>query len=50
MQAKIGRPKEFENSLLKLRGKDADITDEAREIQVCVFNSQILISVYIENV
>ncbi|KAL5561615.1 hypothetical protein UlMin_031362 [Ulmus minor] len=31
--AKIGRQKEFENSLQKLRGKDADISHEAEEIQ-----------------
>ncbi|CAN6558571.1 unnamed protein product [Malus baccata var. baccata] len=32
--AKTGRQKEFELALQKLRGKDADISDEAAEIQV----------------
>ncbi|XP_076893760.1 sugar transporter ERD6-like 7 [Bidens hawaiensis] len=31
--AKIGKQKEFEASLRKLRGKDADVSDEADEIQ-----------------
>ncbi|KAJ4778112.1 Major facilitator superfamily protein [Rhynchospora pubera] len=30
--AKVGRQNEFENSLRKLRGKDADVTQEATEI------------------
>ncbi|KAJ3681102.1 hypothetical protein LUZ60_015591 [Juncus effusus] len=30
--AKVGRQKEFETALKKLRGKDADITEEAKEI------------------
>lgn len=33
-QAKVGRDKEFQVALRKLRGKDADITREAAEIQV----------------
>ncbi|OAP02084.1 hypothetical protein AXX17_AT3G04660 [Arabidopsis thaliana] len=33
-QAKIGSVKEVENSLHRLRGKDADVSDEAAEIQV----------------
>lgn len=36
-QAKVGRKKEFEAALLKLRGKDADISREAAEIQVNFF-------------
>lgn len=36
IQAKQGNQKEFEASLRKLRGKDADISAEAAEIQVCV--------------
>lgn len=38
MQAKIGRQKEFEDALQKLRGEEADISPEAAEIQVLVFN------------
>ncbi|KNA12356.1 hypothetical protein SOVF_126520 [Spinacia oleracea] len=34
--AKIGSQKEFEAAFQKLRGKDADITHEAAEIQVLV--------------
>lgn len=34
MQAKIGKQKEFEAALRKLRGKDADVSAEADEIQV----------------
>lgn len=33
-QAKRGKGKEFEAALRKLRGKDADISHEASEIQV----------------
>lgn len=33
-QAKQGRQKEFEASLRRLRGKDADVRAEATEIQV----------------
>ncbi|CAN6558572.1 unnamed protein product [Malus baccata var. baccata] len=33
MQAKIGRYKDFEDALQKLRGKDADISEEAEEIR-----------------
>lgn len=36
MQAKTGREKEFEAALQRLRGKDADISLEAAEIQVHV--------------
>ncbi|KAL7604463.1 hypothetical protein Lser_V15G19706 [Lactuca serriola] len=32
-QEKIGRKKEFDAALRKLRGKDADISEEADEIQ-----------------
>ncbi|KAF2563123.1 hypothetical protein F2Q70_00018606 [Brassica cretica] len=32
--AKVGADKELENSLLRLRGKDVDISLEASEIQV----------------
>lgn len=35
MQAKVGKEKEFESALQKLRGKDFDISQEAAEIQVC---------------
>lgn len=34
LQVKIGHQKEFENSLSRLRGKDADISKEAAEIMV----------------
>lgn len=34
LKAKVGTNKELENSLLRLRGKDADISLEASEIQV----------------
>lgn len=34
IQAKIGKHEEFEAALQKLRGKDADISQEATEIQV----------------
>lgn len=37
-QAKVGREKEFHVALQKLRGKDADITVEAAEIQVFPLN------------
>lgn len=33
-QAKVGQQKEFELALRKLRGKDADITEETADIQV----------------
>ncbi|KAG5567631.1 hypothetical protein RHGRI_002986 [Rhododendron griersonianum] len=33
MQAKVGKEKEFESALQKLRGKDFDISQEAAEIQ-----------------
>lgn len=33
-QAKVGQQKEFQVALRRLRGKDADITREAAEIQV----------------
>ncbi|CAI9293434.1 unnamed protein product [Lactuca saligna] len=33
IQVKIGRKKEFDAALRKLRGKDADISEEADEIQ-----------------
>ena len=39
MQAKIGREKEFEVALQKLRGKDADISEEAAEIQVRTYKN-----------
>lgn len=34
LQAKVGREKEFQLALSRLRGKDADISDEAAEILV----------------
>ncbi|CAL5433105.1 unnamed protein product [Camellia sinensis] len=36
MQAKVGQQKEFEAALQKLRGKDADTSQEAAEIQIAV--------------
>lgn len=36
VQAKTGNHKEFQAALRKLRGKDADISEEAAEIQVRV--------------
>lgn len=36
LQAKVGLEKEFEVALRKLRGKDADVTREAAEIQAYV--------------
>lgn len=38
MQAKTGRHKDFEVALQKLRGKDADVSLEAAEIQVLISN------------
>lgn len=40
MQAKVGKEKEFESALQKLRGKDFDISQEAAEIQVCTSKIQ----------
>lgn len=34
MQAKMGREKQFETALKKLRGKGTDISHEAEEIKV----------------
>ena len=34
LQAKIGREKEFEAALQRLRGKNVDIPDEAADIKV----------------
>jgi len=34
LKAKVGSDKELENSLFRLRGRDADISREASEIQV----------------
>ncbi|RVX22148.1 Sugar transporter ERD6-like 16 [Vitis vinifera] len=39
-QAKVGREKEFEVALRRLRGKDADVSKEAAEIQVYIENLQ----------
>lgn len=52
MQAKTGRQKEFEASLQKLRGKDADISHEAAEIQVLslISHDNHIILVHIGNV
>ena len=36
-QAKVGHEKEFEVALRRLRGKDADVSKEATEIQVLPF-------------
>ena len=41
LQAKVGREKEFQDALRKLRGKDADITFEAAEIKVLLFLTPI---------
>lgn len=38
--AKVGREKEFEVALRRLRGKDADVSKEAAEIQVYIENLQ----------
>lgn len=40
----MGRQKEFELALQKLRGKDADVSAEAAEIEVTNLNSKQLIS------
>ncbi|URE24474.1 Sugar transporter [Musa troglodytarum] len=40
--AKVDHQKEFISALQKLRGKDADITQEAAEIQECIENLQTL--------
>ena len=52
MQAKTQQQKEFEASLQKLRGKDADISNEAAEIQVRVssFSNFHIILFHIGNV
>lgn len=42
LQAKVGLEKEFEVALRKLRGKDADISLEAAEIQAYVDTLQSL--------
>lgn len=42
LQAKVGLEKEFEMALRKLRGKDADISLEAAEIQAYVDTLQSL--------
>ncbi|KAK3415670.1 hypothetical protein EUGRSUZ_H01597 [Eucalyptus grandis] len=42
MQAKTGHEKEFEAALQKLRGKDADISEEAAEIQDYIETLQLL--------
>lgn len=35
LQAKVGRLKESDSSLQRLRGKNADVYKEANEIRVC---------------
>nr|DAD33493.1 TPA_asm: hypothetical protein HUJ06_012344 [Nelumbo nucifera] len=40
--AKVGRKREFEIALQKLRGKDADVSDEAAEIQDYIETLQLL--------
>lgn len=35
LQAKVGRLKESDSSLQRLRGKNADVYQEATEIRVC---------------
>ena len=41
LKAKVGTEKELENSLLRLRGRDADISHEASEIQVSFYYSLV---------
>lgn len=41
----VGKKKEFEAALRKLRGKDADISREAAEIQVNFFLKIILLAI-----
>lgn len=43
MQAKTGRQKDFDAALRKLRGKNADISEEAAEIQVLLSTPQTVI-------
>ncbi|CAN1284047.1 Sugar transporter ERD6-like 16 [Linum perenne] len=43
--AKVGREKEFQVALQRLRGKDTDITREALDIQDCKYPNEILESV-----
>lgn len=45
MQAKIGKPIEFDSALRKLRGKDVDVSEEAAEIKVSL--SKILTFFYV---
>ena len=40
VKARQGKQREFEASLRRLRGKNADVSEEAAEIQVCE-NSQV---------
>lgn len=48
-KAKVGTEKELENSLLRLRGRDADISREASEIQVS-FTIKIASIIYTFNI
>lgn len=41
LKAKVGTEKELENSLLRLRGRDADISHESSEIQVSFYYSLV---------
>ena len=43
-QAKVGGNKKFQAELRRLRGKDADITQEAAEIQVCLVSSLLCVA------
>nr|KAJ0197345.1 hypothetical protein LSAT_V11C700375570 [Lactuca sativa] len=43
---KIGRKKEFNAALRKLRGKDADISEEVDEIQVFISKLSIFFSFF----
>lgn len=37
LQAKVGREKEVEDILLRLRGENSDVSDEAGEILVRIY-------------
>jgi hypothetical protein len=41
LQANVGREKEFHASLQKLRGEDADVSEEAIEIKVGFFLNRL---------
>lgn len=43
-QANVGREKDFQVALRNLRGKDADVSHEAAEIEVSPFTETSLVS------